>query len=643
MATRPDDYPRWATTEVEVTEPPESRKASGYVGGDKPRRGWENWIKNEIYKWILYLDESGVSLSFLVEDGAFSTGGSLPSTGAGLGPIAANDFSAAALVSGFLVGTIPSPIQGPEYTYTANTDTYWDLGLGGIWTPTAVANLDPAPAIPADHVRVFKVVTDAGNRTAVEDFRQPVTFPESMIFEAQQTMTSILFRDPEGNEDDYTPRLNFLHDQASFYGQLISQWGTANGARVFRLYRTSSALNPAAGDSLVMAINCKMVSDSAPEWQLDPGQTFAWRWRMAATDFSGSAPGNITQLSFQGVTPPGGAGSTFDETDWADYTDTQERGFFGLNCGLLLGNDLNTEAAAAAQNRSPLLFFAESEFSRWTLVSQSRLNGGSGLVHREYIGQNAFGGGVSFADGRFEGYLRTINARWDEAAFEWVADSAGNESAGFLISNEGYSYLKRDNLDPSTWPDEVWDGAEGWRATDTRVEDFGNEQRELKPFRDVVAKGFRYHNGSKTVMYHLTGSEFGLDGDVGINSGAFADPQTVQWFGSGAIAANACAALVRLPDGGTIEEAVARASSPSGDILWNIYRQPIAGGAPVALRSGGSQAMSAATTTYTCDQNNVIDNTAYRYFVKFYRNTTSAAAPELDNVAIEISLTEILL
>ena len=58
------------------------------------------------------------------------------------------------------------------HTYTASKDTYVDLSSLGVYTYTEVTNGAAAPAVAANSMRLFKVVTDATEITGVTDLRE---------------------------------------------------------------------------------------------------------------------------------------------------------------------------------------------------------------------------------------------------------------------------------------------------------------------------------------------------------------------------------------------------------------------------------------------------------------------------------------
>lgn len=172
MPARPSDNVNWNTTDSPANEtaPTAGQQASGYsAAGALLSRQLVNWMFNRLGAWQRWLFQSVYRSTDLhgSSSGMFPWHSTPPTTGTGLNQTA-NSFTARVYVGGYAVG----PTSGPAatYTYTAETDTYWDLSRDGVWTPVAVANGDPAPAVTANSVRCWMVVTDTVDRTAVTDY-----------------------------------------------------------------------------------------------------------------------------------------------------------------------------------------------------------------------------------------------------------------------------------------------------------------------------------------------------------------------------------------------------------------------------------------------------------------------------------------
>ena len=174
---RPTLKPEWATSTIDTpdvtkaVEPTAGIKADGDSPGN-PRRTYHNWFKSIVYQWTQWLDQSYRRTDDLHADQALPLG-TAPTIAAGLGPVAAGDFSGAVYVDGFRVGDQDNGgvVDSPGHTYAATSDTYWDLGRDCTWTPVVVAAMAAEPALTPNSVRVYRVRTDATDRTSLEDRR----------------------------------------------------------------------------------------------------------------------------------------------------------------------------------------------------------------------------------------------------------------------------------------------------------------------------------------------------------------------------------------------------------------------------------------------------------------------------------------
>lgn len=172
MATRPSTPTGWANNPPggSVTEPNAAQKASGwqptgsaeYPNG-KPVLQHMNWIQNNLSQWEAWLAQSEYVPGDIFGDQFLPLSGTNPpSVGAGL-TITAGDFAAGGIAGGYRVPVT----QGPAHTYSANSDTYWDLGPDGVWDANSVAAGDPAPTIADGHIRAYSVTTDSADRLSV--------------------------------------------------------------------------------------------------------------------------------------------------------------------------------------------------------------------------------------------------------------------------------------------------------------------------------------------------------------------------------------------------------------------------------------------------------------------------------------------
>src|SRR3954468_16922705 len=59
----PTKYPDWATDESNNVEPPDAKKAAGWVPGEEPPSSWFNWWKNLAGQWVRWLEERANTLT----------------------------------------------------------------------------------------------------------------------------------------------------------------------------------------------------------------------------------------------------------------------------------------------------------------------------------------------------------------------------------------------------------------------------------------------------------------------------------------------------------------------------------------------------------------------------------------------------
>lgn len=60
MALKPEDFPEWATSGTNVTEPSSGLKISGWVPGDRPPAQFTNWLHALANEWIQYMEASRI-------------------------------------------------------------------------------------------------------------------------------------------------------------------------------------------------------------------------------------------------------------------------------------------------------------------------------------------------------------------------------------------------------------------------------------------------------------------------------------------------------------------------------------------------------------------------------------------------------
>jgi len=69
MATKPTAYPEWDTTQINAIVPDATHKAEGWLNPagvpEKPPFQTFNYWMNEVYRWILYLDQAAASRGYI--------------------------------------------------------------------------------------------------------------------------------------------------------------------------------------------------------------------------------------------------------------------------------------------------------------------------------------------------------------------------------------------------------------------------------------------------------------------------------------------------------------------------------------------------------------------------------------------------
>lgn len=72
---KPGTLPQWATTGGTTVEPSGGQKAAGFAVGTKPPARWVNWLFNNLYTWIQYIDAPQGSAGTTGGDAFTGTGG----------------------------------------------------------------------------------------------------------------------------------------------------------------------------------------------------------------------------------------------------------------------------------------------------------------------------------------------------------------------------------------------------------------------------------------------------------------------------------------------------------------------------------------------------------------------------------------
>lgn len=64
----PDKYPDWATDDTNNVEPPDAKKAAGWVPSEEPPSSWFNWWENLVGLWVRWLEAVTNTLSGRIDD-----------------------------------------------------------------------------------------------------------------------------------------------------------------------------------------------------------------------------------------------------------------------------------------------------------------------------------------------------------------------------------------------------------------------------------------------------------------------------------------------------------------------------------------------------------------------------------------------
>lgn len=185
MTTRPDKFPRWATTLVangpgstlNVLEPDEAKKDIGWLAGEKPPRNWANWLQLKTHEWIEYLadivDTSGNLANNFAQDPDTTTG------------LTYGFRSGIVMTSGSLV-----TVAAGTLAITDNTTTlvYLDLVDNTVKQTTGAA--------PSNILKLATLTTVAGEITAVVDSRSWAYNPAQLQMQGSNTRVYV---DPSDN------------------------------------------------------------------------------------------------------------------------------------------------------------------------------------------------------------------------------------------------------------------------------------------------------------------------------------------------------------------------------------------------------------------------------------------------------------
>lgn len=61
MSAKPGSVPRWADVAGLISVPPAGKLNVGYINGERPPAGYENWLRNLTYQWLQYLSDGNLT------------------------------------------------------------------------------------------------------------------------------------------------------------------------------------------------------------------------------------------------------------------------------------------------------------------------------------------------------------------------------------------------------------------------------------------------------------------------------------------------------------------------------------------------------------------------------------------------------
>lgn len=381
----------------------------------RPRRQYMNWLSWLAYLWLVFLDAVRFRWSDVGDDWHVPGVGVLPTTGAGL---AGTSGTATAYIEGRrVVG------ESEAHNYPASTDTYLDLTRDAVWVYSSVANNDPEPALTANSIRCFVVVTDATDRVSVEDRRG-----EHVRFDQQLDLhRTVRFGDARRGslaQRAEARRQVRVADNGAGY-TLIDEWINEAGTLGTRLYVRHSDGR---------AILVTGASWNGADWDVDSAALICELSVLAVT--SASAMTGEQAIAFV----PGGA--TFTDAEWYDALSAATSGTIdkvryveGTTDYSLHGNDY--ERARRPNHRNQISGVVRNLLhDDATSLGYAIPSGGGGT------------GGAS------RGTERAVNCTFDESTGQWSRDSAG-AAYKIELSSAGHRLLQHPAADASPWDDTV--------------------------------------------------------------------------------------------------------------------------------------------------------------------------------------------
>ena len=382
---------------------------------NKPIRQFLNWFFNLVYQWVTVLWQFSLRTDDMHPDQVLA-GGDLPSIGAGL-TIAAGDFAARAYAAGRAVPTTSFPAAGDTYVYSANSDTYWDLGVDRTWTPVVVASGAGAPALTANSVRAFAVRTDATDRTLLllNNMESRVRFNKELGFEDTIHLGVNTFPDAD---TFHQPRHKVFverptwGDDKDFEG--LALYGNNTVDLVFDYLKVIHIGGGTFGRQVGFVRSWRAYIDTAGDW-IAPLSGWCYRldFKPGRTDLADADRGGFNFFS------------AFAASDGA--TITWAKAPLSFENGIRLGTEHNL-GGGTINEHAQIEFNRGLAGERYTLIARDATET---VVIREYLTDDAFGTGL-------RARVRTVNAEFLDATDQWERDAAGD--ATLIVETEDGTY-----------------------------------------------------------------------------------------------------------------------------------------------------------------------------------------------------------
>lgn len=424
MASRPSQFPRWADDGgASVTEPSEPEKDLGWVPGN-PELDYMNWLQLLAYQWLVWLVQVLRPTDLELADAPLP-GGTAPVVGAGLSRIA-GFFSARAVAAG-----VPVPLTDVQaHVYNDSVITYWDLDRDGVWTPVEAGLADPEPAVTANAVRVYIVVTDATDIVEVSDRRPDVIRYRThsvvgtlrlALSATLNALSGVVSTDLERR----TPKLRITADgRSGAIYELLQTYDQNNSFVPWRVY-----MRMTTGEILWVRGAVLDVTEAPITWT--PEATTAVFIGVGTT---------VRRWELSGLT----IGVPFNDTDWptANATraprESRQTGFqFQIP-----GN-----APASDGFLYPHLEHLDDAGENYTPVERLVI---SGSVVTRYLALVGPGGTVG-------GEVRATNAQFDPNTGLWTRIAAGDAHLE-LLTRDGRTLLRHLAAGAGTWADSIASG-----------------------------------------------------------------------------------------------------------------------------------------------------------------------------------------